>query len=72
MMDGCAHARAKLPGALVGFGDPVVDIMVRVSEAFLASIGAEEGGSMLVSQQEMDQLRSAALDHPDTQGGEAR
>ena len=63
---------AKMPGCLIAFGDPVVDIMTRLrSRDFLASIGADEGGSMLVSQQEMQSLRTDALAHPDTDGGEA-
>lgn len=66
-----AHARASLPGCLVGFGDPVVDIMVRVSEAFLSTVG-DEGGSVLVSEEEISKLRADSAANPDTNGGEAR
>ncbi len=66
------HARPALPGSLVGFGDPVIDVLSRVSEAFLASISADEGGSVLVSESEMAALRADAIAHPDTNGAEAR
>ena len=57
---------------LTCFGDPVVDIVIRCSHAFMRSIGAEEGGSQLVSPTEMAQLRDAALNHPDTEGPQVR
>ena len=57
---------------IVCVGDPCVDIMLRVSKAFLHSINAQIGGAMLVDSEEMDRIRSAAAAHPDTQGGEKR
>jgi hypothetical protein len=57
---------------LACFGDPVVDIMVRCSHAFMRSIGAEEGGSQLVSPAEMAQLRSDASKHSDSQQPDIR
>jgi hypothetical protein len=65
-------AAAARRDVLACFGDPVVDILVRCSHAFLQSVSAEEGGSQLVSPADMAQLRSDALKHPDTQEPEVR
>ena len=59
-------------GGIICIGDPCVDIMLRISEAFLHSIDAQIGGATLVDSEEMDRIRSAAAAHPDTQGGEER
>ena len=65
-------AAAARRDVLACFGDPVVDIVVRCSQAFLQSVSAEEGGSQLVSPADMAQLRSDALKHTDTQEPEVR
>ena len=67
----CNNAR-RAQGGIVCVGDPCVDIMLRVSEAFLHSIDAQIGGATLVDSEEMVRIRSAAAAHPDTQGGEER
>lgn len=49
--------------ALIFFGDPVIDVMVSCSEEFLARHGIHVdnlGGSELMSQRELDDLRRAA------------
>lgn len=65
-------AAAARRDVLACFGDPVVDILVRCSQAFMRSINAKEGGSQLVSPTEMAQLRADALNHADTEGPEVR
>ena len=65
-------AAARRRDVLACFGDPVVDVMVRCSHAFMRGIGAEEGGSQLVSPTEMAQLHDDVLNHPDIEGPQIR
>lgn len=45
---------------VVGLGDPVMDILARVSPEWLATVAPEAGGCLPVAPEEMEKLLAAA------------
>lgn len=58
-----AESHAKT--AIVGLGDPVMDVIVAVSPDFLSSIAERPGGCVPVSGDEMEALISRCSQHSD-------
>lgn len=50
------------PHTVVGLGDPVMDILLQVSEQFLASVADRAGGCVPIGSDEMDSFLSLASD----------
>lgn len=62
---GCSLSRGKSPGderdtqfTVVGFGDPVLDVVSHISYEVLRQLNVEAGGCISVAREEMDRLLS--------------
>ncbi len=58
------EATVKNTGYIVGIGSPLVDMLIKVDESFIASIGAVKGGMVYVSSSVIDRLAEESPEKP--------